>query len=73
MSRPDQIANRHHWRKARYSVNDGACVEVALVNGQVAVRDSKDPCSFWLWYSVRSWRDFTWNVKTKGIIPSSEK
>jgi len=73
MSRLDQIANRHHWRKARCSVNDGACVEVVLVNGQIAVRDSKDPCGGWLRYSVRSWRDFTSNVKTKGAIPPPER
>jgi Domain of unknown function (DUF397) len=73
MSRPDQTANGHQWRKAKCSVNDGACVEVALVNGKIAVRDSKDPGSFWLWYSVRSWHDFTSNLKTKDIIPLPKK
>jgi hypothetical protein len=73
MSLPDQIANGYDWRKARRSANDGACVEVALVNGQIAVRDSKDHCGCWLRYSVRSWRDFTSNVKTKGAVPSPEK
>lgn len=52
MSRLDQIANRLQRWKARRSVNDGACAEVALVNGQVAVRDSKGPCSFWLGNSL---------------------
>lgn len=65
MSHPDQIASRYHWRKALHSVNDGACVEVGLVDGQIAVRDSKDPRGCWLRYSTRTWRDFTSNVKTK--------
>jgi hypothetical protein len=30
------------WRKPRRSVGQGACVEVALLPGPVAVRDSKD-------------------------------
>jgi Domain of unknown function (DUF397) len=70
---PDQIASRHRWRKARRSANDGACVEVALINGQVAVRDSKHSCGSWLRYSTRSWRDFTLNLKAEGSITPSEK
>lgn len=31
------------WRKAQSSIGNGACVEVAPANGQVAMRDSKDP------------------------------
>ena len=30
------------WRKARRSVNNGACVEVAPVSGQILIRDSTD-------------------------------
>lgn len=73
MSLSDQIASGYHWRKARQSANDGACVEVTFVNGQISVRDSKDPCGCRLRYSVRSWRDFTSNLKTKGTIPSPGK
>jgi hypothetical protein len=69
MSLPDQIARGYHWRKARRSAGDGACIEVAFVNDEITVRDSKDPCGCWLRYSVRSWRDFTSNIKTKGVIP----
>lgn len=67
MSLPDQIASSYYWRKAKRSANDGACVEVARVNGQIAVRDSKEPNGRWLGYSVRSWRDFTSNVKINGM------
>lgn len=31
------------WRKARSSVGNGACVELAPAAGMIAVRDSKDP------------------------------
>ena len=31
------------WRKSSYSGGNGACVEVAVVPGVVAMRDSKDP------------------------------
>lgn len=31
------------WRKSRYSDQQGACVEVAVLNDTVGVRDSKDP------------------------------
>jgi hypothetical protein len=70
---PDQTASGYNWRKARYSANDGACVEVALVNAQIYVRDSKDLCGCWLRYSVRSWRGFISNVKTGDAIPSPDK
>ena len=63
MSIPDQMPSDYPWRKAKRSANDGACVELALVNGQIAVRDSKDPGGCWLRYPVRSWRDFTSSLK----------
>jgi Domain of unknown function (DUF397) len=31
------------WRKAQRSVGNGACVELARVDGMIAMRDSKDP------------------------------
>ncbi len=31
------------WRKARRSIGNGDCVEIAPVNGKIAFRDSKDP------------------------------
>jgi len=31
------------WRKSSYSSANGQCVEVALANEAVAMRDSKDP------------------------------
>ena len=70
MALPEQIASDYHWRKAKHSANDGACVEVALVKGLLAVRDSKDPAGSWLRYPVRSWQDFTTKLKTKECLPA---
>jgi hypothetical protein len=54
-----------HWRKARRSVGNGACVEVAPTNGQIAVRDSMNPTGSRLQYSVRSWRAFIATVRNE--------
>jgi hypothetical protein len=46
------------WRKARASVGNGACVEVAPFQGKVMVRDSKDPDGSVLAYTQTEWRAF---------------
>lgn len=46
------------WRKARRSIANGECVEVAPVPGNIAVRDSMDPNSLILQYPASSWRFF---------------
>ncbi len=51
------------WRKARRSANNGACVEVAPLTGQIAVRDSMNPGGSWLRYPGQSWRDFLSSAK----------
>jgi hypothetical protein len=51
------------WRKARRSAGNGACVEVAPLNGQIAVRDSKNPDGSWLKYPSQSWRTFITGIK----------
>lgn len=52
-----------HWRKARHSVGNGACVEVAPVSGGVLVRDSQDQGSALIRYSGRSWLSFAAKAK----------
>lgn len=47
-----------NWRKARRSMNNGNCAEVATANGIVAVRDSKDPQGPILRYPASSWGSF---------------
>jgi hypothetical protein len=56
------------WRKARRSAGNGACVEVAPVNGQIAVRDSKNPGGRWLRYSPQSWQEFVSTIKHESIF-----
>lgn len=56
------------WRKARRSANNGACVELAQVNGQIAIRDSKDPEGPALNYSIRAFRSFLAETK-HGQVP----
>ena len=51
------------WRKARYSVGNGACVELASANGQILIRDSMNPGGAWLRYPAQSWTDFTAVIK----------
>jgi Domain of unknown function (DUF397) len=46
------------WRKAKRSMNNGNCAEVAAMIGMIAVRDSKDPQGPILQYPVFSWRSF---------------
>ena len=57
------------WRKARSSVNNGACVEVASLGDGVAVRDSKNPDGSLLSYSAAEWHSFLAGVK-KGLFSS---
>jgi Domain of unknown function (DUF397) len=69
----EQDAGGCRWRKARYSANDGACVEIGEVNGRIAVRDSKNPDGAQLRYPVQSWRDFTANIKRRGRVSLSSR
>ncbi len=51
------------WSKARRSVGNGACVEVAYANGQVFLRDSQDRLGPIIPYSGSSWRSFVTDAK----------
>lgn len=45
------------WVKSTHSMNNG-CVEVAFINGQVGVRDSKDRQGPVLVFTAREWEAF---------------
>lgn len=47
-----------NWRKARRSMGNGDCVEIASLGARVAVRDSKDPAGSILSYDTDTWRSF---------------
>ena len=48
----------HEWRKSARSNNEGACVEVRLVDGVVQVRDSKDRSGPLLRFTPVEWVAF---------------
>jgi hypothetical protein len=51
------------WRKASYSVGNGACVEVSSVNGSILVRDSQILDSPTIGYPAETWRSFLTGIK----------
>ena len=62
--------NGLQWRKARRSVNNGACVEVStLVSRQILIRDSTDCNGPVIRYSGRSWDVFLADAKTGRFDP----
>jgi len=51
------------WRKSRRSAADGGCLEVAIAEGVVGVRDSKNPTGAMLTIDVNAWRGFIASLK----------
>ena len=60
----DLKASGLQWRKARRSVGNGACVEVAPLDGQILIRDSQDQGGPIIQYSGISWRTFVGAAKS---------
>jgi hypothetical protein len=50
------------WRKSSHSGDETACVEMAVVPGAVAIRDSKDPAGPVLLFPPAAWAAFTAGV-----------
>jgi Domain of unknown function (DUF397) len=46
------------WRKSKYSTGNGECVEAGCSQGDMTVRDSKQPDGPKLRYSEFAWRSF---------------
>jgi Domain of unknown function (DUF397) len=51
------------WRKSSYSGNTGNCVEVAVTESVVGVRDSKNPDGRPLAFAPDEWLAFTAGIK----------
>ena len=67
MTTPDESAIR--WRKSTRS-GQVECVEVAFDNGQVLMRDSKDPDGARLRFSRPEWLAFVRAVRDDQFLPS---
>jgi hypothetical protein len=50
------------WRKSSYSSGNGQCIEVALAQGVMAIRDSKDPAGPALVVTADAWTAFVGGV-----------
>jgi Domain of unknown function (DUF397) len=51
------------WHKATCSTGTGACVEVARIDGGVAVRHSQDPDGPMIRYTTLEWTAFLQGVR----------
>ncbi|HUC24132.1 MAG TPA: DUF397 domain-containing protein [Streptosporangiaceae bacterium] len=56
-----------NWRKARRSLNHGACVEVANGHRAVVMRDSQDREGPAVPYTAVAWRSFITTAKLGGF------
>ena len=52
-----------NWRKASYSIGNGACVEVAAASARVLVRDSVDPSGPAVHCAPETWQGFINSAK----------
>jgi hypothetical protein len=52
-----------NWRKARRSMGNGACVEVASASADIFIRDSQNPSAASLGYPAIAWRSFLMSAK----------
>ena len=62
--RPGRPESDTHWIKSSLSYSNGNCVEVAsLLEGEIGVRDSKDPGGPVLRFTPDEWHAFLGGVR----------
>ena len=57
------VPSEHEYRKSSYSPDAGSCVEIAMRDDVIAVRDSKDRSVSPLVFDRREWQAFIAGVK----------
>jgi len=67
----EPVLNEAAWRKSRYSMANGNCVEVGSVADSIVVRDSANPSELTLGYSARAWQAFITATKTGNFDAAS--
>ncbi|WP_440099703.1 DUF397 domain-containing protein [Streptosporangium sp. H16] len=64
--------SRAEWHTSSLSGSSGQCVQVAFLDEDVAVRDSKDPNGPILFFTSDEWQTFTGSIRRgKFEIPAS--
>ncbi|MGY0057977.1 DUF397 domain-containing protein [Streptomyces sp. LZ34] len=53
-----------HWRKSSYSGGNDDCVELAITQGHIAVRDSKRTDLAYASFTAAAWREFVSAIAT---------
>ena len=64
--------NRHStllWRKSSASGADGGCIEVAVRDSSVLIRDSRDRLGTRLAFDPAHWRTFVGRIKSGTMTP----
>ncbi len=61
--------SRARWKKSSYSGNTGNCVEVAITESVVGIRDSKDPDRVVLRVSPEGWQKFVRGLASGTGLP----
>jgi hypothetical protein len=59
----DHDPSRTPWRKSSYSGNGNNCVEIAVADGLIAVRDTMNRDGVTKIFTDRAWQHFTRRVK----------
>jgi hypothetical protein len=70
MSLPQDEDFRLNWRKAKRSIANGSCVELASTPASIAVRDSQDSDGLVLHYSTSAWVSFLEAARAGNYDPS---